>query len=83
MEGLGTQSVLDRVSAYYPGYDEYEVSADEIGHDPYVLISILSAMHEGVFTYDDVTDELVTLFEKQYTLATEVITETRYRTETR
>ena len=79
----GTQNVLDRVSAYYPGYDEYEVSADEIGHDPYVLISILSAMHEGVFTYDEITDELAALFEKQYTLATEVITETRYRTETR
>ena len=59
------------------------MSADEIGHDPYVLISILSAMHEGVFTYDEVTDELAVLFEKQYTLATEVITETRYRTEMR
>ena len=79
----GTQNVLYNVSAYYPGYDEYEVTADEIGHDPYVLISILSAMHEGVFTYDEVTDELAALFEKQYTLATEAITETRYRTETR
>lgn len=79
----GTQNVLDRVSAYYPEYDEYEVSADEIGHDPYVLISILSAMHEGIFTYDEITDELAALFEKQYTLVTEVITETRYRTETR
>lgn len=29
------------------------------------------------------TDELAALFEKQYTLATEVIIETRYRIETR
>ena len=79
----GTQNVIDNVSAYYPRYDEYEVTADEIGHDPYVLISILSAMHEGVFTYDEMTDELAALFEKQYTLATEVIIETRYRIETR
>ena len=29
-------------------YDEYHFDLDEIEHDPYVLISILSALHEGV-----------------------------------
>ena len=30
-------------------YDEYHFDLDEIEHDPYVLISILSALHDGVF----------------------------------
>lgn len=78
-----TQHILDNISSYYPGYDEYNVSADSIGHDPYILISILSALHEGVFTINDVQSELDTLFELQYELTVEAVTETRYRTETR
>jgi len=78
-----TQHILDNISSYYPGYDEYNVSADSIGHDPYILISILSALHEGIFTINDVQGELDTLFELQYELTVEAITETRYRTETR
>lgn len=78
-----TQHILDNISSYYPGYDEYNVSADSIGHDPYILISILSALHEGIFTINDVQGELDALFELQYELTVESITETRYRTETR
>ena len=33
--------MLDNIESEYPGYDEYRVNADEIEHDPYVLISIL------------------------------------------
>ena len=54
----------------------------DIEHDPYVLISILSALHEGEFTLDEVQGTLQMLFEKQYILTDEVIVETRYRTET-
>ena len=64
-------------------YDEYHFDLDEIEHDPYVLISILSALHEGVFTIDQVQGDLQTLFDKQYILTETVTTETRYRTETR
>ena len=56
---------------------------DEIEHDPYVLISILTAFHEGVFTIDEVQAELQMLFEKQYILTQTVEVEVRYRTETR
>ena len=35
-------------------YDEYHFDLDDIEHDPYVLISILSALHEGEFTLDQV-----------------------------
>ncbi len=78
-----TRYILDNLSAYYPGYDEYRLYADTLYHDPYILISILSAMHEGAFTSDDVQDELGILFEKQYALSASAVTETRYRTETR
>ena len=48
-----------------------------------MLVSILSALHEGVFTIDQVQGDLQTLFDKQYILTETVTTETRYRTETR
>lgn len=64
-------------------YDEYHFELDEIKHDPYVLLSILSALHEGAFTIDQVQGNLQMLFEKQYILTETVTTETRYRTETR
>ena len=63
-------------------YDEYHYDLDDIEHDPYVLMSILSALHPGEWTLDDVEDTLGMLFEKQYILTETVTTETRYRTET-
>ena len=64
-------------------YDEYHFDLDEIKHDPYVLLSILSALHEGQFTIDQVQGDLQMLFDKQYILTETVTTETRYRTEMR
>ena len=46
---------------------------DEIEHDPYVLVSILSALNEGQFTLDGVQGMLEMLFEKQYILTEEVV----------
>lgn len=76
------QEYLDTYEATHD-YDEYHFDLDEIEHDPYVLLSILSALHEGVFTLDDVQSDLEMLFDKQYILTETVTTETRYRTETR
>ena len=64
-------------------YDEYHFDLDEIEHDPYVLISILSALHEGEWTLADVEGTLADLFDRQYILTEEVVVETRYRTESR
>lgn len=75
------QRELSHYATLHSGYDEYHFDLDGIGHDPYVLISILSAFHEGVFTMDDIQDELTTLFEKQYILTETVETEVRYRLE--
>ena len=77
------QYKLDNYESLNPGYDEYRYDLDDIEHDPYVLISILSALHEGTFTAEQITADLDMLFEKQYILTETVETETRYRTETR
>ena len=75
------QEMLDNYEATHD-YDEYHFDLDEIEHDPYVLISILSALHEGEWTLSEVQGTLDMLFDKQYILTEEVIVETRYRTET-
>ncbi|MEF2836207.1 MAG: NlpC/P60 family protein, partial [Oscillospiraceae bacterium] len=62
-------------------YDEYHFDLDAIEHDPYVLTSILSALHPGEWTLAQVLPTLDMLFDKQYILTEEVETETRYRTE--
>ena len=64
-------------------YDEYHFDLDGIKHDPYVLISILSALHEGQWTLSQAAGTLQTLFDRQYILTEEVVVEVRYRTETR
>ena len=63
-------------------YDEYHFELDDIEHDPYVLLSIISAMHEGVWTVDEVQGTLQMLFEKQYILTETVVAERRYYLET-
>ena len=65
-----------------PDYDEYHYALDDIEHDPYVLTAILSAMHPGEWTLQEVMGTLEMLFEKQYILTETVESETRYRTET-
>lgn len=75
------QDYLDSYESTHD-YDEYHFDLDEIGHDPYVLTSILSALHDGVYTQADVQGDLAMLFEKQYTLTERVEVEVRYRTET-
>lgn len=76
------QYELDNYESLHPGYDEYRFDLDEIEHDPYVLLSILSALHEGTFTIDEVQGDLQMLFEKQYILTETVVKEQRYYTET-
>ena len=63
-------------------YDEYHFDLDTIEHDPYVLISIITALHQGEWTADEVQGTLQMLFDRQYILTEDVVVETRYRTET-
>ena len=63
-------------------YDEYHFDLDTIEHDPYVLISMITALHQGEWTLDEVHGTLQMLFDRQYILTEDVVVETRYRTET-
>lgn len=63
-------------------YDEYHFDLDDIEHDPYVLLSMISALHEGAWTLDEVSGTLQSLFDRQYILTENVVTERRYYIET-
>lgn len=76
------QEYLDTYESTHD-YDEYHYDLDTIEHDPYVLISAITALHGGEWTVDEVGGILDMLFEKQYILTETVTTETRYRTELR
>ena len=75
------QDYLDSYESTHD-YDEYHFELDDIEHDPYVLLSIISAIHEGAWTVDEVQGTLQMLFEKQYILTETVVTERRYYLET-
>ena len=72
------QNEVDNYPSYHPGYDEYRYDLDSIGHDPYVLISLLTAYHQGTWTRSEVQGTLQMLFDRQYTLTQTVDVEVRY-----
>ena len=76
------QNYLDTYESTH-SYDEYHFDLDGIEHDPYVLISILSVLHEGAWTLEQVEGTLEHLFDRQYILTEDVVVEVRYRTESR
>ena len=71
------QTELDNIELNYPGYDEYRYDTAQIGHNPYELISFLTALNQE-FTFDDtVKAELENLFRQQYSLTLTETIETR------
>lgn len=73
---------MDHYERYHPGYDEYHVEADEIWHNPYVLIAIISAYYDGQeWDIDSAMPVIEKYFALQYVVTETVTTETRYRTE--
>ena len=75
---LDLQNEIDRVETDYPGYDEYSYNLGAIGHNPFTLISYLSAVHTE-FTASGVESEIQALFDEMYTLTLTPDTETRTR----
>ena len=75
------QKEINNIETDYPDYDEYRYNLDAIGHDPFVLISYLSAVHTE-FTASEVQSEIESLFEEMYELTLNPTTETRTRTVT-
>ena len=76
------QTRIDNIRTEYDGYDEYNISCDQIGHNPYELVSYLTVTFEN-YKRNEVQDALQALFDSQYELTIEEVVETRYRTETR
>ena len=68
---------------YHPGYDHYGVEADEIWHDPYALLALISAYKNGEeWTIDDAVPIMDMLFDWQYSKTEIFTTQQLYRTET-
>jgi len=64
-------------------YDEYHYNIGEIGHEPHVLISAISALHPTGWDLESASGTIDAIFDMQYEFTEEIKTETRYRTETR
>lgn len=69
---------LQNIEKVYPGFDEYHVEDDAIGHDPHLLIAYLTVKFED-FKLKDVTGELESIFKEQYQYKVVKRTEVRYR----
>lgn len=68
---------MDHYERYHPGYDEYVVEADEIWHDPYVLIAIISAYYDGEeWNIDSAMPVINKYFDLQYEVTETVRTRT-------
>ena len=71
------QEKLENYEELHPGYDEYSIVGEVLGHDPYVLTSILTAVF-GEYTLDEAEMFLHTIFNLQYRLTETVQREIRY-----
>ena len=75
------QNELNHYASHHPDFDEYRIEADDIWHDPHVLMALISAHANGEWTVDDAYGYMDRLFEKQYILTEDIEEETRYRRE--
>ena len=77
------QDEIDHPAKYHPGCDEYYVTADKLWHDPYVLISLISAYGRAeAWTVDSAYPTIQMLFNWQYDKLVNIYNETRYTTVT-
>lgn len=77
----GLQEMLDNYETEHD-YDEVHIEQDDIEHDPYVLISMISCFYEGPWTLEQVEYKLQEIFDREYTITEDVVEETRTRTVT-
>lgn len=78
---LDLQDTIDSIETDYPDYDEYNYDLDGIGHDPFALISYLSAIYVS-FNAAGVDADIASLFGEMYELTLTPREETRTRTVT-
>ena len=72
---------INNIESSHSGYDEYNYQIAEISHNPYQLISYLTAKFEE-FTYGQVAGEVHSMFTQQYELILSEVMEIRTRTVT-
>lgn len=75
------QERINQMESEEAGHDEYRYNIGPIEHDPFILLSYLSAKYEE-FTFEQVKPELDRLFVLQYQLETEAVNETVTETTT-
>ena len=76
------QARINNIASEFPGYDEINITQDQIGHNPYELASYLTVVFEN-YTRSQVQGTLQQIFAAQYELTFDSVVETRYRTETK
>ena len=76
------QARINNIESEFPGYDEINITQDQIGHNPYELASYLTVVFEN-YTRSQVQSTLQQIFAAQYELTFDSVVETRYRTETK
>ena len=72
---------INSIPELYPGYNEYRYNIGPIGHDPYGLISYLTAKYQ-TFQSENVSGDISELFSRLYDLSFKDITEQRQKTVT-
>ena len=73
---------IEHIEVTYPGYDEYRYELQEISHNPYELIAYLTVRFED-FKCNEVQQELLELYSKQYMIQLDEVIEIRTREEER
>ena len=68
--------INDEIPAENPGYDEYRFDVCSIADDPFQVTAFLSALYQD-FSAIDVNPILEQVFNQEYTVTTEAITEIR------
>lgn len=72
------QAEIDDIESYHPGYDEYQVKGDSVGHEVHELFSYLTAKHGEIKSSSEIRSELKALFNKMYKKEYETQTITKY-----
>ncbi len=65
---------INNTAASNPGYDGYQYNIGEISHNPFELMGYLSTVYNA-FTFEMVRSEIERLFNEQYHLTQEAVTE--------
>ena len=72
------QETIDNIERDHPGFDEYQYTLDNIGHNPYQLAAVLTVLYEQ-YTEEMVQAKIEEIFEAQYELTLRSVTEIRER----